>query len=149
MLWMFLTVPLFHPIYGTIGVLVVATVTASLTAGVQLIKSNMMQLGFDLEEASSILGGSWFYTFRRIVVPMLGQALLSVAVLTFASAAANVANIAMLVSAENRPLSMLQVDYMVDGSYENAAVVGVVTMALTMGIGAVAVVFGKRMGFRT
>jgi iron(III) transport system permease protein len=149
MLWMFLTVPLFHPIYGTIGVLIIATVTASLTAGVQLIKSNMMQLGFDLEEASAILGGSWFYTFRRIVVPMLGQALLSVAVLIFAAAAANVANIAMLVSAENRPLSMLQVDYMVDGAYENAAVVGVVTMALTMGVGAVAVIFGKRMGFRT
>ena len=148
MLWMFLTVPLFHPLYGTIGVLILAVVLASLTTGAQLIKSNMVQLGFDLEEASQVAGGSWLYTFRRIVIPILGHVLLSVGILIFASAARNVANVAMLVTAENRPLAMLQVDYMIDGQYEPAAVIGVITVVITVGVAAIAIVLGRRAGFR-
>ena len=58
LLWMFLNVPLFHPIYGTLGVLVIACMLASVSTGVQLIKGNLVQLGKELEEASFICGGS-------------------------------------------------------------------------------------------
>ena len=149
MLWMFLTVPLFHPLYGTIGVLICASVIATLTTGVQLIKSNMMQLSTDMEEASFIAGGSWLYTFRRIVIPLLGQVMISTAILTFASAARNVANVAMLVTAENRPLAMLQVDYMVDGAYERAAVIGVLIVLITTGVAGLAILIARRAGLRT
>ncbi|MDP6689350.1 MAG: ABC transporter permease subunit, partial [Alphaproteobacteria bacterium] len=148
LLWMFLRVPIFNPLYGTIGVLIMAVFFASLTTGVQLIKSNMIQLGFDLEEASTVAGGSWFYTFRNVVFPILGNVLLSVGILIFASATRNVANIAMLVTNRNRPLSMLQVDYMVEGIFEPAAIVGVITVAITCGMAMLAVAFGKRIGFR-
>src|SRR5581483_10144034 len=97
MLWMFLDTPVFRPLYGTLSVLVIALLINSMTTGVQLIKSNMVQLGFEMEEASAVSGGSWFYTFRRIVVPILAPVLLSVGTLTFIAAARNVANIAMLV----------------------------------------------------
>ncbi len=148
LLMMFLRVPIFNPLYGTIGVLIMAVFFASLTTGVQLIKSNMIQLGFDLEEASTVAGGSWFYTFRNVVFPILGHVLLSVGILIFASATRNVANIAMLVTNRNRPLSMLQVDYMVEGIFEPAAIVGVITVAITCGMAMLAVAFGKRIGFR-
>jgi iron(III) transport system permease protein len=147
-LWMFLTVPLFSPLYGTVGVLIVTVALASLTTGVQLLKTNMLQLGRDLEEASSVAGASWAYTFRRIVVPMLGHALLSVAILIFAVAARNVANVAMIVTARNRPLAMLQVEYMVDGVYEPAAVVGVIIVAITCSVAGMAVLLARRVGLR-
>ena len=54
----------------------------------------------------------------------------------------------MLVTNRNRPLSMLQVDYMVEGIFEPAAIVGVITVAITCGMAMLAVAFGKRIGFR-
>ena len=146
LLWMFLTVPALQSLYGTTAVLVIACILASVSTGVQLIKSNMVQLGNELEEASFIAGGSWFYTFRRIVLPLIGPVLIAVALLTFASAARNVAGIAMLVSGDNRPLAMLQADYMIDGAFESAAVVGVLIVLLALTMSVVARYIGGRVG---
>lgn len=147
LLWMFLNVPLFRPLYGTIFVLVIALLLNSISTGVQLIKSNMVQLGYDLEEASYVCGGSWLYTFRRVVLPLLGPALIAVTLITFASATRQVSSIAMLVTGDNRPLAMLQVDHMVDGSLEAAAVVGSLIVTLTLGVAVLARYIGKRIGF--
>lgn len=147
LLWMFLNVPLFQPLYGTILVLIVACILMSISTGVQLIKGNMVQLGAELEEASFICGGSWFHTFRKVVLPLLTPVLVSVALLTFAAAARNVSTIAMLVTAENRPLAMLQVDYLVDGLFEAASVSGVLIVLLTLGVAVVARLIGRRFGF--
>ncbi|MGE5539494.1 MAG: ABC transporter permease [Gemmatimonas sp.] len=149
LLWMFLTVPIFKPLYGTIVVLIIAVMINSVTTGVQLIKSNMVQIGYELEEASFVSGASWVYTFRRIVLPVLGPALITVALLTFNSAARNISNIAMIVTGDNRPLSMLQVDYMTDGQYESAAIVGVIIVLLTLGVAMGARAVSRRFGFRT
>lgn len=148
MLWMFLDTPVFRPLYGTMFVLIVALLINSMTTGVQLIKSNMVQLGNEMEEASAVAGGSWLYTFRRVVVPILAPVLLSVGTLTFISASRNVANIAMLVTNENRPIAMLQLDYMVDGRSEVAAVLGVLVVMLTIGVAIVARGVGRRVGIR-
>ena len=149
MLWMFLTVPFFKPLYGTLFVLIVAVLINSVTTGVQLIKGNMVQMGYELEEASFIAGGSWLYTFRRIVLPILGPVLISVALLTFNSAARNIANIVMIVTGENRPLSLLQIDYMADGQYEPAAIVGLIIVLLTLGFALVARTITRRVGMLT
>jgi iron(III) transport system permease protein len=108
---------------------------------------NMVQLGQELEEASFVCGGSWFTTFRRVVLPLLTPVLVSVALLTFAAAARNVSTIAMLVTAENRPLAMLQVDYMVDGLFEAASVSGVLIVLITLGVALFARLIGQRLGF--
>jgi len=149
MLWMFLTVPFFKPLYGTLFVLIVAVLINSVTTGVQLIKGNMVQMGYELEEASFIAGGTWLYTFRRIVLPILGPVLISVALLTFNSAARNIANIVMIVTGENRPLSLLQIDYMADGQYEPAAIVGLIIVLLTLGFALVARTITRRVGMLT
>lgn len=147
LLWTFLNVPLFRPFYGTIAVLVLALVLNSISTGVQLLKGNMVQLGAELEEASFITGGSWFYTFRRVVLPLMAPALVSVGLLTFASAVRQVSAIAMLVTGDTRPLSMLQVDNMVDGSFEAAAVIGTLIVILTLVVAGAARVITARMGF--
>ena len=146
LLWMFLGTPFFRPLYGTIYILIIAVLIGSTTTGVQLIKSNMVQLGNELEEASAVAGGSLPYTFRRIIMPILAPALLSVGTLTFIHAAKDVATIAMLVTGENRPLAMLQLDYMVDGNYESAAIAGSFIILLTIGVAGLAKLVGKRVG---
>lgn len=147
LLWMFLSIPFLRPLYGTLAVLVIACMMASVSTGVQLIKSNMVQLGQEMEEASTIVGGSWLYTFRRIVLPLLGPVLVSVAMLTFVSAARNVSNVAMLIASDNRPLAMLQVDYMVDGRFEAAAIAGVLIVILTFCVSLIARAVAHRLGF--
>ncbi len=149
LLWMFLTVPVLQPFYGTIIILVVAVLINSVTTGVQLIKSNMVQLGNDLEEASFVSGASWLYTFRRIVLPILGPVLISVALLIFSAAARNISNIVMIVTGDNRPLALLQVDYMTDGQYEPAAIVGVLIVCLTFGVAMTARAISRKIGYRT
>ena len=149
LLWMFLTVPVLQPFYGTVIILVVAVLINAVTTGVQLIKSNMVQLGNDLEEASFVAGANWAYTFRRIVMPILGPVLISVALLIFSSAARNVSNIVMIVTGDNRPLAMLQVDYMTDGQYEPAAIVGVMIVLMTLGVAVAARAISRKFGYRT
>ena len=148
LLWMFLGTPFFRPLYGTIYILIVAILISSMTTGTQLIKSNMVQLGRELEEASAVAGGNLIYTFRRIIVPILAPALLSVGTLTFIYASRNIATIAMIVTGENRPIAMLQLDYMVDGNYESAAIAGVFIVILTIGVAIIAKLIGKRVGIR-
>jgi iron(III) transport system permease protein len=149
LLWMFLTVPIFKPLYGTLVVLIIAVLINTITTGVQLIKSNMVQISYDLEEASFITGGSWLYTFRKIILPVLGPVLISVALLTFNGAARNIANIVMIVTGDNRPLSLLQIDYMADGQYEPAAIVGFIIVLLTLGVAFLARLITRRFGMRT
>jgi len=74
--------------------------------------------------------------------------LLTVGLTSFIAATRNIAGIALLVTSENRPLSMLQLDYMVDGRYEAAAVVGVIVMLLTSGVALLARLFGLKLGVR-
>ena len=146
---MFLETPLLRPFYGSIGVLILAVTIASMTLGVQLVKSNLLQLGQELEESSWVAGGSWLYTFRRVILPLQAPVLLTVGLIAFISAARNIAGIALLVTSENRPLAMLQLDYMVDGRYEAAAVAGVIVTVLTSGLALLARFFGLRLGVRT
>jgi len=145
-LWLFLSVPIFRPFYGGLILLVLASALNGMTLGVQVIKSNMVQLGFDLEEASWVMGGSRWTTFRRVVLPTLAPVLLLVGVMTFISATKNVSHIALLVTSANRPMSMLQLDYMADARYEAAAVVGTIVVLLTVGVALVARYFGLRVG---
>lgn len=145
-LWLFLGVPALRVLYGTVFSLIIAVVVTSMTTGVQLIKSNMVQLSNELEEASSVAGGSWLYTFRRVIMPILTPVILSVGTLTFISAARNVASIAMITTGNNQPLAVLQLGYMLDGSYEAAAITGVFVVAFTVGVALIARAIGKRVG---
>ncbi|MCH8268690.1 MAG: ABC transporter permease subunit, partial [Acidobacteria bacterium] len=143
---LFLGSPVFRPLYGGILVLILAAAISSMTLGVQLMKSNLLQLGQELEEASWVAGGSWLYTFRRVILPIQVPVLITVGMVAFISAARNVAGIALLVTSQNRPLAMLQLDYMADGRYEAAAVVGMIVMLLTCGLALLARLFGLKLG---
>ncbi len=130
--WAFLSVPLLTPLFGSTAALIMAMSLANMTLGVQLIKTVLLQLGKELEEASAMSGATRWHTLRFIVVPLTAPALITVSLISFAATARNVSHIILLGTSKNRPLSLLQLDYMVDGTYEAAAVVGVITAAITI-----------------
>jgi iron(III) transport system permease protein len=54
--------------------------------------------------------------------------------------------VALLATSETRVLSLLQLDYMIAGRYESAAVVATLTVVLTTSVAVVARILGLRMG---
>ncbi len=148
LLYVFLGHSLFHPLYGTIWLLIIATVASHMTLGTQIIKSNMIQLGAELEEAARVLGATWWTTYWRVVLPIVIPVLILVGVVVFVTAARDVATVALLSTNETRTLALLQLDYMVDGRYEIAAVVSVIIIVVSTGVALLARLFGLRIGIR-
>ena len=132
LLWLFLDVRMLRPLYGTMAVLVIAGVIAGMPLGVQIIKSGLMQLGSELEEASRIAGGSWWATYRRIVLRLMAPTLVAVGMITFVGAARSIGNIALLATSANRPLSILQLDYIAQRKLEAAVVVACIIMVISL-----------------
>lgn len=147
-LWLFLGVAAFRPLYGGIVLLILASTLSAMTLGVQILKSAMIQLGSDLEEASWVMGGSKWQTYRLVVLPILSPVLLLVGAISFVSAARNISHLALLVTSSNRPLAVLQLDYMAEGRYEVASVVGVIVVVMTIGMCLLAKSFGLGTGLK-
>ena len=144
LLWLCLDTPLLRPLYGTMALLIVAGVVSGMPLGVQIIKSGLMQLGSELEEASRIAGASWWSTYRRIVLRLMAPTLVAVGMITFVGAARNIGNIALLATSANRPLSILQLDYIAQRKLEAAVVVACIIMFISLAGALVARLYGLR-----
>ena len=144
LLWLFLGVPLLRPLYGTMAILVVAGVISGMPLGVQIIKSGLMQLGAELEEAARVAGASWWATYRRIVLRLMAPTLMAVAMITFVGAARNIGNFALLTTSATRPLSILQLDYIAQRKFEEAVVVACIIMVISLAGALVARFLGLR-----
>jgi iron(III) transport system permease protein len=112
--------------------------------GVQVIKSGLLQLGPELEEASRIAGASWWTTYRRVVLRLMAPTLVAVGMITFVGAARNIANVALLSTTANRPLSILQLDYIAQKKLEEAAVIACIIMFISLAGALVARMLGVR-----
>jgi iron(III) transport system permease protein len=146
LLSLFLGTPGLQPLYGTIFIMIIATIISTMTNAVQITKSNFVQLGNDVEEAARVHGGSWSQAFRHVMLPLITPTLLLIGALGFISAARNVSTVVLLGTSSTSPLSLLQLDFMVEGRYESAAVVGVIIVAITTGVAFVARLLGLRAG---
>jgi iron(III) transport system permease protein len=131
-------------LYGTLPTLVIALLISGMPLGVQTVKSNLMQLGNELEEASWVTGATWFLTYRKVVLPLISPTLVIVGVITFISAGRNIAQVALLSNGAIEPLALLQLDYLVEGKYEVASVIAVLLAVVSLGLALVARVFGYK-----
>lgn len=148
LLWTFLQTRIFLPIYGTIYILIIAMVIKSMPFGAQLIKSVLLQLGNDLEEASRICGGGWFYTYRRVIFPLLLPALITVALVGFISAARDISTVVLLGTGRSRTLSLMMLDFAAGAEFEKATVVAVMIVALVVVAALIARAVGGQISIR-
>ena len=148
LLWTFLQTKIFLPIYGTIYLLMIAMVIKSMPFGTQVIKSVLIQLGSDLEEASKVCGGTWFQTFRRVIVPLTMPALITVGLIGFISAARDISTVVLLGSGSSRTLSLLMLDFAAGAEFEKATVVAVMIVGLVVGAALIARTLGGQLGVR-
>jgi iron(III) transport system permease protein len=148
LLWTFLQTKIFLPIYGTIYLLMIAMIIKSMPFGTQMIKSVLIQLGSDLEEASKVCGGTWFHTFRRVILPLTMPALITVGLVGFISAARDISTVVLLGSGKSRTLSLLMLDFAAGAEFEKATVVAVIIVGLVVGAALVARGLGGQVGVR-
>jgi len=138
-----------RPMYGTVLMLIVALTVSAITSKIQVLRSNLVQIHGELEEAARAAGNSWLGGIRTVTVPLVFRGVLVVGILGFMSASRNVSIVALLSSSSNRPLSMLQLDYLTEGRYEAAAVVGTILVLLTVVVAFLVRVLGFRKGVQT
>jgi iron(III) transport system permease protein len=143
-LWLFTGTAFLRPLYGTTFILVLVCALASMTLTTQIIRASLLQLGSELEEASWASGASRWLTVWRVVIPLILPTLAVVGVLAFSAAAKATSSVVLLATRANRPLSVLQLNYMADSNFEAAAVVGVFILVLTIGLAGVARMAGLR-----
>lgn len=141
---LFLSVPVLRPAYGTIFILLVVTGLATITVSTQMVKSALRQLGSELEEGSRSAGATWLMTMRRVVLPLIAPTIAVVGMLAFSNAARATGSVALLSNAQNRPLSVYQLNLMADDNIETASVVGVIILVITVGVGFVAILTAFR-----
>jgi iron(III) transport system permease protein len=144
-LWLFLKTPGLNLAYGSIGALILAVSLASITLGVQLLKTNIMQIGGELEEAARVSGASQIRTFQHVVLPLIAPTLALVGLLSFVQAAKAISVVALLSTRSTEPLSMLQLDYMAEGKLEEASVIGVLILVLTIAVAGLVRFIGFRL----
>ena len=148
LLWTFLQTKIFLPIYGTIYLLMIAMIIKSMPIGTQLIKSVLLQLGNELEEASKVCGGNWFDTFRRVILPLTTPALITVGLISFISAARDISTVVLLGSGKSRTLSLLMLDFAAGAEFEKATVVAVIIVAMVVVAALLARALGGQVGVR-
>ena len=148
LLWMFLGTPLFRPFYGTLFLLVIASVLGGVTISTQILKANFVQLGKELEEASRMSGAGFWRTYFRVVIPLMAQTMVLVGIVKFMFAAQQTSSIILLATSESRTLSLLALDQVAAGYREVASITVIFIMALTLGVAIIARSFGLKVGIR-
>jgi len=140
-------IPLPFTIYGTIYLVILVLVVRDLPFGVRVMNSTMVQLGNELEESARVLGGSWFYTFRRIIAPLIAPAFIATWIIVFVNSIKSMGTVLFLVSTRTRPLSVLMFEYWMGGGFaERALVVGLVETFMVLGLAILARFLGAKQG---
>ena len=139
-----LRTPFLQFLYGSKILLVLILALTTMTFAVQILKSTLLQLGPDLEEACRVMGGSFWFTLRRIVVPLMLPTAAVVAVMVFGSVNRQVSSIVLLTTAQSEPLSVLQLGYLMAEDFSAASVVG----TILVGLGLTLAIAVRKLGYR-
>lgn len=144
LLWLFLSVPIFHFFYGTLVVLMFALILKDMPIGAQMLRAAFSQLSPELEQASRVSGAGPWTTFRRITVPLVAPMIVSIFVLVFMSSIRDISTPILLATPSTTPLSVLMLERSVAGEIEKASVIGV----MLSGLAIVTALLMRRLGFR-
>ena len=120
------------------------------TVGVNLSKAVFVQIGHDMEESARVAGAGWFRAFFSIWIPLLMPTLVLLGVMNFTYAASATSSIILLASADTMTLSIMALELASPsiGLWEQASIVSIVIIVLTVGVALVARKFGLRFGVR-
>ena len=147
---LFIGTPGLGLLYGTVGALILVVVLQGNTTGTNVFKGVFVQVGADMEEAARVAGAGWVRTYFRIWLPAIAPTLVLVATLNFVTAANTTSSIILLASRDVLTMSILALELASPGigAREQAGIVSLILMLLTVGVALIARWFGLRLGVR-
>ncbi len=148
LLMVFLGTPVLSFLYATVWALLIVVILQGNTTGVNISKSAIVQVGFEMEEAARIAGAGWVSAYFRIWLRLLMPTLILLGTLNFTIAAGTTASIILLASRETMTMSLLTLEYAMNGWREAASVMNILVAVIIMGTALVARRFGLRLGVR-
>ena len=144
LIWVYLTLPI--PIYGTIWVLLLAYLTKFMPYGIRAASASMIQINKELEEASFTAGGTWFQTFRKVVLPLLMPGFTAGWIYISIIALRELSTSILLYSYNSTVLSIMAFDLWEGGQYTYVCALGVLMVLLLVAMAFTARKLGARIG---
>lgn len=117
---------------GTAAILVIVYFIRRLPYSIRSVSGMLGQIGTQVEEASVNLGVPPGRTFWRVTVPMVTPALVSGALLTFATIAREFNSTVILYSGATRTLPVEVFAQVLQGNFATASVIGTVLIAVSL-----------------
>jgi len=144
LIWVYLTLPI--PIYGTIWVLLLAYITKFMPYGIRAASASMIQINKELEEASLASGGTWFQTFRKVLLPLLMPGFVAGWIYISIIALRELSTSILLYSYNSTVLSIMAFDLWEGGQYTYVCALGVLMVLLLVVMAFVARKLGAKIG---
>ena len=151
LIWVYLTIPKFIPflnIYGTMWVLLLAYITKFMPYGIRAASASMIQINKELEEASFTSGGTWFQTFRKVILPLLMPGFTAGWIYISIIALRELSTSILLYSYDSTVLSIMAFDLWEGGQYTYVCALGVLMVLLLVAMAYVARKLGAKIGIR-
>jgi iron(III) transport system permease protein len=144
LIWVYLTLPI--PIYGTIWVLLLAYMTKYIPYGIRAASASMIQINKELEEASFTAGGTWFQTFRKVILPLLMPGFTAGWIYISIIALRELSTSILLYSYNSTVLSIMAFDLWEGGQYTYVCALGVLMVLLLVAMAFTARKLGAKIG---
>src|SRR5579875_670548 len=125
-------------LYGTGWMLVVAFATRFLPVAYAGSEAALRGIDVDLEHAARTLGCGQLRTFRRITLPLLRRSVLASWLMTFIPSLRELSSAVFLFTPATAVMTTLIFDLSDYGNYEPVSTLGIIMMALTFGLVALA-----------
>ncbi len=145
-LWLFLSVPMLTPLYGTFGGLIVVLLIKEMPIGVHMVKAAFVQLAEELEQVARVCGAGWLAAYWRITLPLILPTLVSIFAIVFISSVRDISAIILIGTSATRPLSLLMMEYSLANQMEAASIIGVILSLFGVGVALISRRLGIRLG---
>ncbi len=123
-------------VQNTLPAIVLVLLIKEVPLGVQMLKTSILQIAPELEEAGGTSGARFSMIFRRITLPLIAPMFGSVFILSFVAAFRDISATILLVGPNTKTMAVMMIELAEEGRFEATAVVGVVlsfvVLALTL-----------------
>ncbi len=115
---------------GTYTIIVISYMIRRTPYVYRSVAASLSQLNPSLEEASTIAGANWFYTFRRVSVPLIMPAIISGSILTLTTLLQELSTTILLYSSNTRTVPIQIYGAVADGKLGEASALSVVLLVV-------------------
>ena len=126
--------------------MLLAYITKFMPYGIRAASASMIQINKELEEASFASGGTWFQTFRKVILPLLMPGFTAGWIYISIISLRELSTSILLYSYDSTVLSIMAFDLWEGGQYTYVCALGIMMVSLLIVMALVARKLGAKLG---